>query len=290
MPRQPDNKLLGICLGSIAQLNSQIQAIGASGGNTNELEDQCNQDIQNLSQQIGITYTENSNGTTNVNYTDGGGALVTGSQAGSFSLTTPNAPASNLYTVNLTPAGSTTAAAVSPVSGTLGATMDLINTVIPGYQSQVNNLASTIATAVNNLQTSGSDLNGNAGIALFNPAPPATATGATITVNPNFTTSNIAAAAGGSPAGSDDSSNALTIADLANSTTTMPGGQTFSNYYNSLVTQVGQDVQTSGNNVTKDQTYSNQLSTLQQSNSGVSLNKELINLTFLLQYKQVCLV
>ncbi len=59
----------------------------------------------------------------------------------------------------------------------------------------------------------------------------------------------------------------------------MPGGQTFSDFYNSLVTQVGQDVQTSGNNVTQAQTYGNQLSTLQQSNSGVSLDQELINLT-----------
>ncbi len=73
-------------LTNIAQLNGQIQVIGASGGNTNELEDQLNQNIQNLAKQVGITYTQNSDGTTNVNYADGGGtlALVTGSQAGHF--------------------------------------------------------------------------------------------------------------------------------------------------------------------------------------------------------------
>ena len=264
-------------LTSIAQLNSQIKVIGASGGNTNELKDQRDQAIQNLSQQIGVTYTENSDGTTDVNYADNGAALVTGSKAGSFSLT-PVPPSSSNYTVNLTPVGGAIGV-VSPTSGTLGATLNLRDTVIPGYQSQVDALASKIATAVDNLQTSGSDLTGTPGIALFNPAPPATATGATIAVNPLFTTSNIAAAAKGSPSGSADSSNALTIADLANDTTTMPGGQTFSNYYNSLVAQVGQDVKTSGNKVTQDQTYSNQLSTLQQSNSGVSLDEELVNLT-----------
>jgi flagellar hook-associated protein 1 FlgK len=273
-------------LTSIAQLNSQIQVIGASGGNTNELKDQRDQAIQNLSQQIGVTYTENSDGTTNVNYADGGGALVIGSKAGSFSLTTPNAPASNLYTVNLTPAGSATAAAVSPISGTLGATLALRDTVIPGYLNQVNNLASTIATAVNTQQMAGSDLNGSVGSSGATPTTVAffdtttnPITASSIAINPGLTTSNIAAAASGSPAGSADSSNALTIADLANSTTTMPGGQTFGNYYNSLVTQVGQDVQKSGNKVTQDQTYGNQLSTLQQSNSGVSLDEELVNLT-----------
>jgi flagellar hook-associated protein 1 FlgK len=271
-------------LTSVAQLNGQIKAIGGSGGNTNELEDQLDQTIQNLSQQIGVTYTENSDGTMTVNLTqaDGGAALVTGSQAGSFSLTTPNAPASNLYTVNLTPAGSAAApAAVTPSTGTLGATLNLINTVIPGYQSQVDNLAQAIASEVNTQQEAGTDQNGNAGIALFSPAP---ATGATIAVASGFTTSNIAAAAA-SAAGiinSGDSSNALTIAELANTTThtvVAVSGQTYSQYYNSLVTQVGQDVQTSGNNVTKDQTYSNQLNTLQQSNSGVSLDEELVNLT-----------
>ncbi|MGD0586039.1 MAG: flagellar hook-associated protein FlgK [Oryzomonas sp.] len=266
-------------LTNIAQLNGQIKAIGASGGDTNEIKDQRDLAIQNLSQQIGITYTENSDGTTDVKFADNGAALVTGSQAGSFSLTTPGAPASNLYTVNLTPVGGVIGV-VSPVSGTLGSTLNLRDTVIPGYQKQVDTLAQTIATAVDTQQKAGSDLTGAAGIALFNPAPPATATGATIAVNSTFTTSNIAAAAGGSPAGSSDNTNALAIADLANNTANpaMPG-QTFSNYYNSLVTQVGQDVQTSGNNVTRDQTYSNQLSTLQQSNSGVSLDEELVNLT-----------
>jgi flagellar hook-associated protein 1 FlgK len=264
-------------LTDIAQLNGQIKAIGDSGGDTNELKDQRDLAIQNLSQQVGITYTENSDGTTDVKFADNGGALVTGSQAGSFSLT-PTPPAASNYVVNLTPVGGAIGA-VSPTTGTLGATLNLRDTVIPGYQKQVDTLATNIATAVNNLQASGNDQTGVAGIALFTPAPPATITGATIAVNSSFTTSNVAAAASGSGANSGDNTNALSIADLANDTTTMSGGQTFGNYYNSLVTQVGQDVKTSGNNVTRDQTYSNQLSTLQQSNSGVSLDEELVNLT-----------
>jgi flagellar hook-associated protein 1 FlgK len=149
--------------------------------------------------------------------------------------------------------------------------MTLMNTTIPGYQSQLDSLANTIATAVNSQQAAGYDLNGNSGTALFS----STASAATITVNPAITTSQIAAA---SASNSGDGNNALTMSDLANDTTQM-SGQTFSGYYNGLVTQVGQDVQNSGNAVTQDAAYSNQLSTLQQSNSGVSLNQELINLT-----------
>jgi len=258
-------------LTSIAQLNNQIKVIDQSGGNSNELKDQRDQKIQDLSQQIGITYTENSDGTTDVHYADSGAALVTGSQAGSFSLTT-NAT-TGLYDVNLTAAGDTTAVAVSPTSGTLGATLELRDTIIPGYQSQLDTLATTIAAKVNAQQQAGYDLNGTAGVALFSPATSA----ATMAVNSAITgTSQIAASSSSSSTG--DSGNALTIADLANDTTTM-SGSTFSDYYTSLVTQVGQDVKTSTSNVTQDTAYSNQLSTLRESNSGVSLDEELVNLT-----------
>jgi flagellar hook-associated protein 1 FlgK len=256
-------------LTNIAQLNSQIKVVTEAGGNANTLEDQQDADIQNLSQQIGITSTQNSDGTTDITFADTGASLVSGSQAGSFSLTTD--ATTGLNDVNLTPAGSAASSVVSPVSGQLGATMTLMNTTIPGYQSQLNSLATTIATAVNTQQGAGYDLNGDSGTALFS----ATTSAATITVNSAITTSQIAAA---STSSSGDGNNALAISDLANDTTQM-SGQTFSGYYNSLVTKVGQDVQTSESAVTKDTAYSNQLSTLQQSNSGVSLDQELINLT-----------
>ncbi|GFE61480.1 flagellar hook-associated protein FlgK [Geobacter sp. AOG2] len=258
-------------LKSIAELNSQIKVIDQSGGNSNELKDQRDQKIQDLAQQLGITYTENSDGTTDVQYADSGAALVTGSQAGSFSLTTNTT--TGLYDVNLTAAGDTTAATVSPTTGTLGATLELRDTVIPGYQSQLDTLATTIATKVNAQQQAGYDLNGTAGIALFNPGTSA----ATIAVNSAITGTNLVAASSNASS-TGDGSNALAMADLANDTTTM-SGSTFSDYYTSMVTQVGQDVATSKNNVTQNTAYSNQLSTLRESNSGVSLDEELVNLT-----------
>jgi len=256
-------------LANIAQLNSQIKVVTEAGGNANTLEDQQDAAIQSLSKQIGITSTQNSDGTMSVTFADTGASLVSGSQAGSFSLTTD--AVTGLNDVNLTPAGSATSSQVSPVSGQLGATMTLMNTTIPGYQSKLDALASTIATAVNSQQKAGYDLNGNKGSALFS----GTTSAATIAVSSSITASGIAAA---SASGAGDGNNALTVSDLANDATQM-SGQTFSGYYSSLVSQVGQDVQNSESNVTKDTAYSTQLSTLQQSNSGVSLDQELINLT-----------
>jgi len=50
-----------------------------------------------------------------------------------------------------------------------------------------------------------------------------------------------------------------------------------------LVSKVGQDVQTANNNVTQSNALTQQLTTLQQSNSGVSLDEQL---TKLMQYQQ----
>jgi len=263
-------------LNSIAQLNGQIKTTQMTSGNANELKDQRDQLIQDLSKQVGITYTENSDGTTDVNYTDASGtyALVSGSKAGAFSLDKITNP--NSYAVQLTAAGSAgPATTVAPTQGALGATLALRDTIIPGYQKQVDLLATTIATKVNAQQTSGADLTGATGIALFDPA---TSSAATIAINPAVTSTNqIAAAASGSPAMSGDNSNALAMAGLLNDTSTM-GGSTFNGYYNTLVSKVGLDVQSSQNTVSRDEAFSNQLSTLRESNSGVSLDEELTNL------------
>jgi flagellar hook-associated protein 1 FlgK len=58
----------------------------------------------------------------------------------------------------------------------------------------------------------------------------------------------------------------------------MPGGATFNGYYSSLVSTVGLDVQSSKTKVTQDEAFAKQLSTLRESNSGVSLDEELTNL------------
>jgi flagellar hook-associated protein 1 FlgK len=53
---------------------------------------------------------------------------------------------------------------------------------------------------------------------------------------------------------------------------------TFSSYYSSLVSTVGLDVQSSKTTVAQDEAFTKQLTTLRESNSGVSLDEELTNL------------
>lgn len=265
-------KLVGI-----AQFNGQIQSIELSGGNANETRDQRDQLIRDLSQQIGITYTENSDGTTDLSYADGGATLVAGSKAGSFSLSINSG--TGLYDVNVaSPNGAAAVVTPAPKTGQLGATLTLRDTKIPDYLDQVDVLATTIASQVNTQHKLGFDVTGSAGIDFFDPT---TTNAATFNINTALTTTNQIAASGGALL-IGDNSNALKLAQLQNTKTMPPPPETattsFNSYFDTLVSTIGLDVSSSKNNEAQDLAFTKQLSILRESSSGVSLDEELTNL------------
>ena len=175
--------------------------------------------------------------------------------------------------VQLTPVGGALAT-VTPTTGQLGATLALRDTIIPSYLAQVDALATTITTQVNTQHTAGFDLNGNPGIALFDPAA---TNAATFGLNPAIvSTSQIAASSSTLLAG--DNGNALLMANLQSQKLMSGGTLTFNSYLDGLISKIGLDVASSKTTVSQDDAFSKQLSTLRESNSGVSLDEELTNL------------
>ena len=257
-------------LNNIAQLNGQIKTTELVSGNANEARDQRDQLVRDLSLQIGITYKENSDGTTDIKYADGGAALVTGATAGAFSLTIN---ATGFYDVNVTPPGGAVTA-VTPTTGQLGATLALRDTIIPGYLKQVDALATTIASQVNTQHNLGFDSTGAVGIDFFDPAG---TDAATFNINPALTSTNQIAASGNTLL-IGDNSNALKLAQLQNQKFLTGNTTSFNSYFDSLVSQVGLDVQSSKSTEAQDIAFTKQLATLRESNSGVSLDEELTNL------------
>jgi len=259
-------------LKNIAELNSQIKITELVSGNANETRDQRDQLIRDLSGKIGITFTENSDGTTDIKYADGGASLVTGGSAGSFSLTVN--VGTGLYDVNVTPPSGVTAV-VAPATGELGAIIELRDTIIPGYLATLDTLAGNIASSVNTQHNLGDDLSGTQGLDFFTVTAGSEASSIALDTTKITDTSKIAAASDGQPSG--DSGNALVMAQLASSNIVALGG-TFSSYYTTLVSTVGLDVKSAKNVVAQDEAFTKQLDSLRESNSGVSLDEELTNL------------
>lgn len=270
----PLTESINSTLTNIAQLNGQIKSTELLSGNANEMRDQRDQLVRDLSLKIGITFTENVDGTTDIRYADGGAELVTGSNAGAFSLDQTD-PAN--FVVQLTPPGGALAV-VAPTTGELGATMAMRDTIIPGYLAQVDTLAKSIADAVNAQHSVGFSPTGGTNQNFFTPLGTVAGAAGAFSIDAGLDISTIAAS--GNPLLPGDNSNALAIVQL-NSTYTVPSGAptaTFSSYYSSLVSKVGLDVQSSKTTVSQDEAFTKQLTTLRESNSGVSLDEELTNL------------
>lgn len=283
----PLTKNINATLTNIAQLNGQIKATELVSGNANEIRDRRDQLVRDLSQQMGIKFTENPDGTTDV-YVQNGATknyLVQGRQQGS--LTIGGTPPATTVTINDVAAATVpvdplaaTPLYTAPDGGQLWATLQLRDKVIPGYLTQVDTLAKSIADAVNAKHFAGFSPTGGTGQNFFTPPAAVAGAAAGLSLAAGLTTNTIAAS--GNVALPGDNANALGLAQLLTAKTMPPppaiATATFNSYYNGLVSQVGLDVKSSKNIVAQDEAFTKQLTTLRESNSGVSLDEELTNL------------
>lgn len=266
-------------LTNIAQLNGQIKVTEQVSGNANEMRDQRDYLVRQLSENMAITYTENSDGTTDVSYADTTGtyALVTGTSAATLSITTSGTlpdGSTPRNVVQVTPAGGGATTTIAPTTGTLGAIMVMRDTTIPSYLTQVDSLASSIVSEVNTLHSAGYTLSSTTptGVDLFTPAGTTAGTIAVDITDPNLV------AASQNSASIGDNSNAVALAKLVNANTMSGNTTTFSNYYDGLVAQIGLAVNSAQSVVSQDSAFMKQLTTLRDSSSGVSLDEELTDL------------
>ena len=162
----------------IASLNQQINAAASSGQPPNQLMDQRDQAVSNLSQLIGIQVVQN-NGSLSV-YMQGGQSLVQGST--SYNLGTAPSPGdvSEDAVTYLGAAGASTSAPTQYLSdsqvvnmgGQLGGLVQFRSQSLDPAEAQLGAIATSFAAQVNQQNELGVDLNGNAGGALFTVGAP----------------------------------------------------------------------------------------------------------------------
>jgi flagellar hook-associated protein 1 FlgK len=197
------------------------------------MEDQRQQDLTQLSSLIGFDQIPTSNNGITLT-TSSGAVLVAGGDAYAITTGTENGVthfydgANQDITSDLTSGG-----------GELGGMLTVRDQDIPQALSELDTLAYSVASAVNTQNEAGSDLNGNAGTAIFALPTSATATapgGSAAGISVIMTDpSEIAAAATGN--GSADNTNATAMANLGS--TAIVDGDTPTNYYSAFVTSIG---------------------------------------------------
>lgn len=247
---------------SLAQLNTQIES-SSPNSDAGTLEDQRQQDLQQLSQLVGIhTIPTENNG---MEITTANGALLVGGGK-SYSLSTASVSgALHVYDS----AGNDITSSLASGGGQIGGLVTVRNQDIPQMQSSLDTLAYDLGTALNTQNTAGSDANGNPGVNIFN--LPATSTGAAAQISLNITDpTQIAAAATGN--GSSDDTNLLAMANLQSQG--IIGGVTPANYYSDFVTTVGSLVSGVSTQNTAQEASVSQLQSQIGSVSSVNLNEE----------------
>lgn len=273
-------------LKQVASLNARIKQVEAIGGQANEMRDQRELLVRNLAQKVGITATEQSDGTLKVSLPyPSGQTLVAENNAATFSLQRDASNREN-YDVMLAPVGGgalldTTAfiGGTGNTQGSIGAMLQMRDTVVTGYQSRLDELATTLTSQVNQIHENGYGMSDNQhGISFFTP----TTTAAGMALNPTVAgdASYIAAAdQAPSTGGTGNNVNAQSIAAIYDQSFALTGGAaTLGDFYTGLVGKVGVDVQNADRADTQTTATLNQLNNLRESESGVSLDEELTNL------------
>ena len=276
---------------TVAQINADATAIQnynsrVASGDTSDsgLQAQLYSTLENLSSLVDVQVVPGIGNTVTV-LMGGQSPLVIGTHVNTLQVANDTSNAQN-GPPNVKIVDSTGADVTSLVtSGSLNGLLTFRNSFLPslaggGQQvGQLNTLAKSLADAVNNVLAQGSTTSTppyQAGLPLFTYNSSSPNVAASLSLNPAITPDQLAAAAPGPPPVSNGA--ALQLAGLDSA----PGGQinglSFTQYFSSLVAQVGNAANDANTNATAQAQVVTQAQNLRQQLSGVSMDEEAIRL------------
>ncbi len=247
----------------IGDINDQIKKQTVEGGSPNDLFDQRDTLISDLSKLVNVDTHVASDGTTSVFV----GSFTLVDQVGATQFpTTFNAASSTI---------SNSIATWSVTGGKLKGLFDNSNQVT-GYKSQLDNLANTLRTQVNSIHAAGFTSTGATGQDFFNDANPQTgAADFALSAGVAASANNIAL---GNSSAAGDGSTALALSALRDVKFASFGSRTSETYFADLASTVGRDVSVAKNEVDTANALSEQLEAQVQDVAGVSLDEEMSNM------------
>jgi flagellar hook-associated protein 1 FlgK len=254
----------------IAGLNTAIARGVASGTDVQVLRDRQAEAITSLSRLMNVDVIAREDGGYDV--TVGlGRPLVIGTS--SFEIVaTPTGPSG---LVTLTASGVDVGGEIA--SGTLGGLLQVRDALIPGYLARLDELAHAVATEVNTRHEAAFDLNGDPGLAFFEPPVATSGAAAALAVNA-VVSADAALVAAASTATSGDNQAARGLAALRDERVLFGGTATLHDAWGRLMYQAGTDTQVARQDERTRREIVMQVEALRDSVSGVSLDEEAANM------------
>jgi flagellar hook-associated protein 1 FlgK len=256
---QEKTDTLNSSLNQVTQLNKQIFQATATGLDANDLMDQRDKIIGDLSKLVNLSVNYDNNGSANISI--GGVFAADGAAATEFEVVNDNG--------KLTIAALNTSNHVQLKAGEIAAIADIYSNKIPDYQNDLDYLFTEFVRQVNTVHSSGYTIESTprTGIDFFKEYKDGK-----LVISDDILNSpeNIAVSADGTDGNGDIS---VQLADLSTSKTI--NGASFNSYYNSLISKLGNDKLSVDRQTEANQMILDQLQLQKQSISGVSVDEEM---------------
>ncbi len=256
----------------IANLNEAIIVLTKSDGAVpNDLLDQRDQLVNQLSDLVSVDIVQEDSGAYNV-FIGNGQALVVGNTKLDLSTINDTSTTPPRLSVGYGPSNMPIASQLS--GGQIGGILQVRTDVVDTTRTDLDSLASAFVTSFNTVQTAGVDLDGTTGTNLFDPAGTTAATISVIITDPRL----IAASSSGATAGVANNENALAMAQLQSDKTMSGGTLSFAESYNRAVSTVATRTMQAEVGKQTQEGLLNQVQLRFDSVSGVNLDEEAANL------------
>lgn len=242
----------------IAELNLAIQAANGSTTPANDLLDQRDLLVQQLSRAVDVRTVLHEDGQMDVSV--GGIALVQGRRSAEVTLDASIPGAAVLVSA-------TTGATIAVRGGDVAGLLETANGVVPRSQAQVDALAVQLRDTVNARHALGQDLDGNPAGGFF-----AGTDATTLSLDPAVAGQPRAVAAAVAGAGSFDGENALRMAELAG----LDAGP--DDAYRTLVAGLGVDARNANQRLELQTEVVNHIQQDRDEVSGVSIDEEMTHM------------
>ena len=260
----------------IAELNQKIMEVEATGYSANDYRDQRDLALKKLAGLIDINSFEDASGKVTVS-TGTGQTLVESNSSRNLTTQVNGFGFKDIAWVQ--PDGMTVNITGNISNGKLKGWLEARDVDIRGYMGQLDTLAETLMDRVNNLHQLGYGLDGSTLNDFLTLAPAGGNFAEAIQVNAAISNNLDLIAASSTSAGiPGNNDQAISIANLQHALSMNGNSSTFDDFYNSLVSKVGGDVQNANAYFNHQSDMVVQLENRRESISGVSLDEEMINL------------
>lgn len=241
---------------TIAELNDQIASLQAQGGDTSSLEDSRDSAVTELASMLDITVTTDSDGSYTITLSQGQPLVIGGTAA---TLAEDDGDVTLTY-------GTQTFSVSEDVGGSIGGLIDYEENVLEPTLTSLNELAAQIADDFNSLQTSGYDINGDSGTALFTYDSDNAA--GTLSISDDFTSDDLAFSNSATD-GSSNNENLLEMLDLQDDE---------NDTYTTLVGSIAIKSSSASDQLEANETLVSNIEDSISSNSGVNSDEEAADL------------